>query len=354
MRPSAFNFDERPFLIIWETTQACRLACQHCRAEAIPASHPLQLNTAEARKLLDQVARCKPALFVLTGGDPMERNDLAELIDYATGTGLRVALSPSATPRFLEADFDDLKRRGVSRISLSLDGATRETHDRFRGVPGTWDWTMTAIERIREAGIPLQINTTFSRTNITEFDRFVRLLEEIDPVLWSVFLLVPTGRAQVRDMLDALATENLFLRLYHLSRQASFDIKTTEAQHYRRVMLQQSHGRANAPPRAPLGINDGKGFVFVSHMGNICPSGFLPLAAGNVRTDELLAIYQHHPLFRQLRDPSLLKGKCGACEFNRICGGSRSRAYALTGDPMGEETTCSYQPRRVRPPKGPA
>lgn len=338
-----FDFNEHPFLVIWEVTRACSLACRHCRAEAQPRRHPLELTTWEAFGLIEQIARARPALFVLTGGDPIRRPDLKDLIYYAAQKGLRVGLTPSATPEFLQVDLRELKHAGVSRLALSLDGAARPTHDRFRGVNGTWDWTMQAIANARTTGIPLQINTTFTRQNLTEFDAFVELLDTLQPVLWSVFQLVPLGRGQVGDLLTAEEIEQLFRLLFRLSQRAPYEIKTTEGPHYRRVALQLGGGN-RLRQRAPLGINDGKGFVFVSHVGEIFPSGFLPLSAGNVRTHQLLDIYQRSPIFRALRDTSLLRGKCGRCEFKNVCGGSRARAYAMTGDYLGEEPLCAYQP----------
>ncbi len=341
-----FSFDDRPFIVIWEMTRACSLACRHCRASAELSRHPLELDTEESRRLIEQVRRAQPVLFILTGGDPIRRPDLKELIRYASGNGLRVGLSPSATPEFLGEDFAELKHSGVARISLSLDGATRESHDRFRGVPGTWDLTMAAVRKAAEAGLELQINTTFTRQNLSEFDEFVARLREIRPVLWSVFQLVPTGRGKLDDLLTADEMEELFLKLQRLAGIAPFDIKTTEGHHYRRIVLQQTRDRRPLPGRAPLGVNDGKGFVFVSHTGEVYPSGFLPLSAGNVRRDELIDVYRHSPLFRELRDTSLLRGKCGDCEFKNVCGGSRARAYAMTGDYLAEEPLCAYQPAR--------
>lgn len=347
--PVNFDFDQQPFIVIWEVTRACALACRHCRAEAVLRKHPLELTTQESFRLIDQVARAKPTLFVLTGGDPALRHDLQGLIRYAAQLGLRVGLSPSATPEFLRADFAELKKLGVARISLSLDGATRESHDRFRGVPGTWELTMEAIARAAAAGLPVQINTTFTRQNVGEFEAFTELLARIRPVLWSVFQLVPTGRGKMDDLLTADELEELFLRLQKHSETAPYDIKTTEGQHYRRVVLQQTKNPAALRARAPLGINDGKGFVFISHTGDIQPSGFLPITAGNVRRDELIDIYRDAPLFRNLRDTSRLEGKCGDCEFKNLCGGSRARAFAMTGNPFGEEPLCRYQPgSRVR------
>ena len=342
---SHFDFNWQPLLVVWELTRVCALACRHCRASAQHERDPRELNTQEALRFIDQVVAAEPSLLILTGGDPMERPDLEEIVAYAAGKGLRVALSPSATPKFVKSDLERLKQLGLMRISLSLDGSTRESHDKFRGIRGTWGWTMASLEHAKSAGMEFQINTTFTRQNIGEFDAFVALLAELKPVLWSVFLLVPTGRAKRDDLLDGAELENLFERLYQLSRTAPHEIKTTEGHHYRRVVLQHRAAPALGS-RAPLGINDGKGFVFVSHTGEICPGGFLPIVAGNVRENELLDVYRNGRIFRQLRDPGLLKGKCGYCDFNSICGGSRARAYAMTGDFLAEEPLCIYQPNR--------
>ncbi len=341
-----FDFNDHPFIVIWEITRACALACRHCRAKASPRCHPLELSTWDGYNFIDQVARANPQLFILTGGDPVRRADLKDLIRYASRQGLRVGLSPSATPDFVAMDLKELKELGVARISLSLDGATEATHDRFRGIRGCWGWTMQALANAAEAGLSVQINTTFTRQNLAEFDQFATLLERLKPAMWSVFQLVPTGRGKLHDLLSGEELEQLFNRLYDLSLVAPYDIKTTEGHHYRRVVVQRSHSTRRLQMRAPIGVNDGKGFVFVSHVGEICPSGFLPLAAGNVRTNELLDVYRNSPIFQALRDPARLKGKCGRCEFNRICGGSRARAYAVTGDYLEQEPLCVYQPSR--------
>lgn len=341
------RFDDRPVIVIWEVTRACALACVHCRAEAMACADPGQLSTEEAFGLLDQVARCAPQVLVLTGGDPMERADLLDVVQAATDRGLRVALSPSATPRFCAADLGTFARAGVQRISLSLDGATEASHDAFRGVPGTWAWTMQAVDAIRAAGIELQLNTTLSRRNAHELEAFFDVVGRLHPTLWSVFVLVPTGRATTDDALDATELEALFERLANFAAEAPFGIKTTEGQHYRRVEHQRwlARGR-NGPRPSPMGLGDGKGFVFVSHTGEICPSGFLPLVAGNVRHDDLLDVYRSAPLFQALRDPDRLGGKCGWCEYRALCGGSRARAWALTGDPLGADPSCAYEPAR--------
>lgn len=335
------SFHERPLIVIWEITRSCALACRHCRAEAIPRRDPRELRGAEVESFLDQVAETQPLFFVLTGGDPANRSDLPDIVASATRRGLRVAISPSATPRLVRTDFSKLRAAGVERLSLSLDGACRETHDVFRGVPGTWDWTHQAITKAREAGIEVQINTTFSRINIDEYESFLPVLDAIQPSLWSVFLLVPTGRAGVDEMLDPWATETLFEKLAEHSEHCGYPVKTTEGPHYRRIAL--SRNRAQRPWSAAA-TNDGKGFVFISHIGEIQPSGFLPVTCGNVRTENLLEVYQNSPVFQSLRDPDLLGGKCGYCEFRKICGGSRARAHATTGDWLAEDPSCAYQP----------
>jgi radical SAM protein with 4Fe4S-binding SPASM domain len=350
MYPSP-RWDQNPFLVIWEVTRACALACRHCRAEANPRRDPRELNTAEAERLIDQVARAKPKIFILTGGDPMHRTDLLHLVQYGASKGLHVAMSPSATPRFLKCDLKSFKDAGLKRISLSLDGARRETHDAFRGVPGTWDRTMACVEKANELGLSIQVNTTITRQNFSELDEMVNVLDEILPATWTLFQLVPTGRGKQEDLLSGGEMERLFERLYAISKTVPYAIKTTEGQHYRRVALQQWEKYGGGKPAAS-GVNDGKGFVFISHIGEICPSGFLPYTGGNVRTDELIEVYQEAPLFRQLRDPDALKGKCRQCEFRAICGGSRARAYAMTGDYLAEEPLCIYQPGRAEPLAG--
>lgn len=362
----AIDLNERPFVAIWETTQACELACVHCRACAQPLRSPLELSTAEAERLIDEIAEMQVPVFVLTGGDPLKRPDIYELVRYAAQHGVRISLTPSATPLLTKDAIEKLKAAGLARLAVSLDGSKAEIHDAFRGVRGSYDWTLNSIQWAQELGLPVQINTTVTRRNLADFDAMVRLLETFDIVLWSVFFLVPTGRGQTADLILAEEFEEVFAKLDEVSRRASFDIKTTEAQHYRRYVAQRraEARRKNLPAarrrpapqtfdgigRAPHGINDGKGFVFISHQGEVFPSGFLPLAAGSIRTQSLKEIYCNSLLFRALRDSSNLKGKCGVCEFRQICGGSRSRAYALTGDPFAEEPCCVYQPKAVGVP----
>ncbi|HEU5458080.1 MAG TPA: TIGR04053 family radical SAM/SPASM domain-containing protein [Terracidiphilus sp.] len=361
----AVDFSQQPFLAIWEVTQACDLACVHCRAEAQPKRHPMELTTDEGKRLIDEIAAMHVPVFVLTGGDPIKRPDLFELIAHARESGVRISLTPSATPLLTRAVIFRLKEAGLARLAVSLDGACARTHDAFRGMAGSFDRTLHAIQWANEAGLPVQINTTFSRRNLAELDDLAELVESLRITLWSVFFLVPTGRGKLDDLLSAEEFEQVFARVYRLSKTARFDIKTTEAQHYRRYTLQQKVAErkaglaadpgpeklADSIGRAPRGLNDGKGFVFISHTGEVFPSGFLPLTAGNIRHQSLGSIYRDSPLFRSLRDPGQLEGKCGHCEFKEICGGSRARAYALTGNPMAEEPCCSYIPKGyIAPP----
>ncbi len=367
MQPK-IDFNQRPFIVIWETTQACDLACVHCRACAQPQRHPLELSTAEARRLIDEVAAMQVPVFVLTGGDPLKRPDTYELVEYATRQGVRISLTPSATPLLTREAIVELQRRGLARLAVSLDASRADLHDAFRRVPGSYEWTLSAVRWAREIGLPVQINTTITRHNLADLDAMIALLETLDIVLWSVFFLVPTGRGQTVDLISAEEFEQVFEKLYQTATRARFDIKSTEAQHYRRFLLQKrtaarregtASGKAVPFPaetmsdgigRAPRGINDGKGFVFVSHLGEVFPSGFLPISAGNVRRQSLAELYRTSPLFVSLRDTARLEGKCGVCEFREVCGGSRARAYALTGNSFAEEPCCVYEPRAISRP----
>lgn len=359
------DFNQRPYIAIWELTQACDLACLHCRACAQPMRHPLELSTEEGKRLIDQIAEMRVPVFVLTGGDPIKRPDLFDLIEYATGIGVRVSLTPSATPLLTREIVHRFKECRLARLAVSLDGPNREVHDAFRGIAGSFERTLEAIEWANEFELPVQVNTTFSRTNYGDFDAIAALMQQKRITLWSVFFLVPTGRGRLDQLLTDDEFEAIFAKLYSLSKGASFHIKTTEAQHYRRYVLQQQvlEKQANSPVavkqaakivdsvgRAPRGLNDGKGLVFISHVGEVYPSGFLPISGGNVRQQGLAEIYRDSPIFKQLRSPDELAGKCGDCEFRHVCGGSRARALAVNGDPLAEEPCCAYVPRYyVRP-----
>lgn len=343
----AVDFAERPFILFWEVTRACALACRHCRAIAQPQAHPDELTHEEAMALVDKIAELAPPMLVLTGGDPMMRRDIFDIITRATERGLRVALSPAATNRLVNADFAALRAAGVVSMSLSLDGATQESHDRFRGVPHTFERTLQAARAAMEAGIQLQVNTTLAKSTLGEMDSFIELMRELNPDVWSVFVLVPTGRATQEDLPSADELEQTWQRLESLRSELPFAIKTTEGHHYRRVLMQAAK-QGGQPPRHLIPTRDGKGVLFISHTGEVQPSGFLPLTAGNVRTDDLATLYRTHPIFVQLRNDDALGGKCGKCEYRKLCGGSRARAFGTCGDMMAAEPLCNYIPAALR------
>lgn len=344
---AAIDFNERPFILFWEVTRACALACKHCRAIAQPKAHPDELTHEEAMRLVDEIAELRPPMLVLTGGDPMMRADIFDIIERASSKGLRVALSPAATPRLVHTDFHKLRSAGVVSLSLSLDGATQETHDRFRGVPHTFERTLQVAKAVMEAGIQLQVNTTIAKSTLSEFDAFVELMKQIKPDVWSVFVLVPTGRATEEDLPTADDLEAIWQRLEQLRAELPFAIKTTEGHHYRRVLMQAAR-KGGMPPKHMVPTRDGKGVLFISHTGEVQPSGFLPLTAGNVRTDNLTDLYRNHPIFVELRNDDALGGKCGKCEYRKVCGGSRARAYGIGGGMMGAEPLCNYIPMACR------
>ena len=361
---------QRPFIVIWEMTRACDLACKHCRAEARPLRDPLELNTREARSLIDEVASfgAPPPLFVMTGGDPMKRPDLTELVAYAAARHLPVAFSPSATPLLTRGAITELKAAGLKVLSLSVDGSCPEIHDAFRGIDGVFERTMAAWETAREFGIKVQINTTVSRLNLFDLPRMAHMVRARGAMVWSGFMLVPVGRGAALEQLSADDCEDVMNFLYDVGN--AIPTKTTEGHHFRRVVLERTilERRGIAPEsalrlgptyrmlraalepwpsqgqarRSPMDINAGRGFVFVSHVGTVHPSGFMPIPAGNVRVQTLTEIYRQSPLFNDLRDTARLTGRCGVCEFAVVCGGSRSRAFASSGDALGDDPLCAY------------
>ena len=364
------DFRQAPFLVIWETTQACALACRHCRASARPGRDPLELTTDEGRRVVRQTAEMGTPLIVFTGGDPVSRPDLFELIAEGKACGLRTATIPAATDALTADLVARLQEAGLDQIALSLDFPEAGRHDAFRGVPGAFEKTMRAVSWAHGVGLPLQINTTVCADTVPFLEQMAAFVETLGIVFWEVFFLVPTGRGADLGGLRAEECERVFALLHRVQQKGSFIVKVTEAPHYRRHVAQQvrhaagHHGRpqgaVNMPSLlttsegpghtvglAPRGVNAGNGFLFVSHRGEVFPSGFLPVTAGSVREKHLADIYRNAPLLRALREPDLLKGRCGACEFREICGGSRSRAFALTGDPFATDPWCAYQPARA-------
>jgi radical SAM protein len=346
------DYGQAPLLLIWEVTRACALACQHCRASAIDWRDPLELSTNEGRALIDDVAAMETPLIVFTGGDPLQRDDLEELVRYARTRGLTVGTIPATTSRLTRDRVISLRGAGVQQMALSIDAENAAKHDAFRGVPGTFAKVLEAAGWLRESGMNLQANTVFGSWNAADFDAMAKLIEELGVTFWEVFFLVPTGRGSTLQGCTPDQFEVLFAKLYELARRAPFVVKVTEGQHLRRFVAQRGeHDPSLSKIKARLmlsgrPVNAGHGFCFVDHVGNVCPSGFLPLPCGNVRQQSITDIYRNHLVFRQLRDFALLKGKCGVCEFRELCsGGSRARAYATAGDYLASEPCCVHEPK---------
>ena len=355
-RMTTVDFNLSPFTIAWEVTRACAYACVHCRADAMHHRDPNELSTDEAKKLIDDLTGFGSPILIFTGGDPMMRPDLAELISYATERGLRCSLTPTATALPTVKRLEEVRDAGIRRIALSLDAPRAQVHDDFRKVPGSWQRTMDILHRAQEAGISVQVNTTVAKHNIDILEEMVPFIEEVQAVQWSVFFLVPTGRAMIEQMVSAEEHERTFNWLYDLSQVAPFDIKATAAQMYRRVAIQRKRAEQGADKpvtfqsagfqyedglhRPVKGVNDGNGFMFISHIGEIQPSGFLPVTAGMVRDNNIVDVYRNHEIFTNLRDYSKLKGVCHDCEFREVCGGQRGRAYGVTGDYMESDPAC--------------
>ncbi len=343
-------------LVYWETTQACALACKHCRAEAVSAAHPNELTHEESRKLLRQIAEFGKPLphLILTGGDPLQRADLFDLIDDARQLGLTVSITPSATENLTFDALAKLKEHGVESFGLSLDGSNAARHEAVRGVEGCFEATLRAARFAAALGVPIQINTLVSEETIDDLPAIYELLKTFTVMRWSLFFLIEVGRGKVLQPISPERGEELMNWVYDIAQVAPFVIKTTEAPSYRRVALNQMRreGMASVEIRRTsvyrgFGIRDGHGIVFVSNQGDIYPAGFLPLSAGNVRTDSLVSVYRESPLFRALHSPDAFKGRCGRCEYRVLCGGSRARAFAATGDPLASDPFCCHEKQGI-------
>ena len=340
---------DHPFIAIWETTQACDLVCKHCRACARPLRDEQELTTEEGFALLRRFREAGVPLVVLTGGDPAKRPDLLELVRYGVTEGLHLGLTPSATPLVTDPLVHELARAGLARLAVSIDGPDAEVHDAFRGVRGSFAEARRILGAAKECGLRSQINTTVHAGSIGRLRELAALVDELGSVLWSVFYVVPTGRAEARMLPTAEAVEASLLELSTIAETSRFAVKTTAAPHYRRVLAQRKKRDGAVIAHGAHGkhgerVNDGRGFLFVSHRGELFPSGFLPIPCGNVRDSDPIDVYRNHPLFQKLRDTSALTGKCGACEYAELCGGSRARAYAMTGSPMESDPLCAYVP----------
>ena len=347
------DYAQTPLNIYWEMTQACALACRHCRAEAVPFSDPQELTMAESLAFLQQIKDFGPPLphLILTGGDPLERKGLFDLIDQAHALGISISITPAATPKLTLDVLARLKEHGVEGLGLSLDGSTAQKHDSIRGVPGTFDRTLEALRWAGDLGMPIQVNTLVSAETAGDVPAVFNLLKGFAVTRWSLFFLISVGRGKILQPLTPGEGENLMEWIYETSRTAPFIVATTEAPSYRRVVLEKMRAAGFTGDQIKrtgayrgFGIRDGHGVLFVSHTGDICPAGFLPLMAGNVRRDRVAEVYRTSPLFHALHDPARFEGRCGICEYKVLCGGSRARAFGATGSPLAEDPFCAYEP----------
>lgn len=345
------DFNQSPLLVIWEVTQSCDLACHHCRTSPQTQRDPDELTSEEGYQLLQEIKQFGNPLMVFTGGDPLKRPDFLDLVRHSVEAGLRTNVTPSATPLLTCEAIEEFQKCGISRMAISLDGPDAATHDGLRDVEGTYDRSIFALRHAKEIGLDTQVQTTVTRANLSKLAHIAEQVGDVQAKMWSLFFLVSTGQAMAEEDLTGEEYEKVFEFLYEISKVAPFDVKTTEAMHYRRYIAQRlkaEHGGRGGPNGRLLwrtaGVSDGRGFIFVSHTGEIFPSGFLPISAGNVRRDSIVDVYRNSSLFTILRDASAKVGKCSYCEYQKICGGSRARAYAMTGNYLEADPRCTYQP----------
>ncbi|MFW6011185.1 MAG: heme b synthase [Desulfosalsimonas sp.] len=341
-------------LVAWETTRNCNLSCVHCRAAATCGPYTGELDTKASHRLLDQISEVGKPIVILTGGEPLLRDDIFDIAAYGTKLGLRMVMAPNGT-LITKKTAKQIADSGIQRISVSLDGSSAESHDGFRGVPGAFDAAISGIETAKKAGIEFQVNTTITRLNKDEIPKILALAESLGAAALHIFLLVPTGRGKyiIDQSITAQQYEDTLNWFYDQKKKTSLQLKATCAPHYYRILRQrarqegkkvtfQTHG-LDAVTRGCLG---GTSFCFVSHRGIVQPCGFLDLNCGDVTRNSFADIWRDSEIFESLRDFDRLKGKCGLCEYKRVCGGCRARAYEATGDWLAEEPLCTYQPQK--------
>ncbi len=352
MRPphGAFDPTERPMMLYWELTRACELSCRHCRAEAQKSRHPDELSTEEGLQLIKQIGQFGDPLphVVITGGDPLKRPDLWVFIDALIEQGISTAITPSGTYAINPEVVSQFRQHGIWMVSMSIDGSNPERHDGIRQVPGSFAQTVQACEWCREQGLPMQMNTLVCQQTLDDLPMIYELMKQFGAARWSLFFLIQVGRGKGLEEITPAQAEQLMHTLYGWAKEGPMVIKTTEAPFYRRVALQSDLQNESAAVKGSInrgmGIRDGCGVMFISHLGEVFPSGFVPVVAGNVRDKSPVDIYREADLFQRLRDMNNLKGKCGRCSYKHQCGGSRARALAYTGDVLESDPLCPYQP----------
>ncbi|MBI2877729.1 MAG: heme b synthase [Candidatus Tectomicrobia bacterium] len=345
-----------PRLIAWEVTRTCNLSCIHCRASARLGPYPGELTTAEGRRLLEEIASFSQPILIMTGGEPLMRPDIFELIAHGSRLGLRMVLSSNGTPITAEL-ARQMVESGVKRLSISLDGATAASHDRFRQMEGAFEGSLRGIELIKAVGLEFQINTTITQCNLSELAAIQELACRVGAAAHHIFLLVPTGRGKelAEQEISAADYEQALHWFYDQREQVPLHLKATCAPHYYRILRQRAReeGKTVTPETFGLdamtkGCLGGQSFAFISHRGEVQICGYLEVKCGDVREQHFREIWEHSPVFLQMRDLDRYHGRCGHCEYRRVCGGCRARAYAATGDYLGEEPLCTHQPRQPR------
>ena len=340
-------------LVAWEVTRRCNLNCQHCRAASGAGPYYGELNKEEAFKVLAEIARLGKPVVILTGGEPLLRDDIYELAEEGTRLGLRMVIAPNGT-LLNEEKAQRLKEAGIQRVSVSLDGATAKSHDQFRQVPGAFAGALQGIQCLKKVGLEFQINTTVTLKNMKEIPAILELAFNLGAVAHHIFLLVPTGRGQAlaEETLPAEKYEEVLHWFYEQREKYPLQLKATCAPHYYRILRQRAaaEGKKISFPQKGLetmtrGCLGGIGFCFIAYNGEIQPCGYLEVPCGNLRHQSLADIWKESPVFKKLRDFSAYQGRCGRCEFIKVCGGCRARAYARDGNYLGEEPLCTYHPR---------
>lgn len=339
-------------LVAWEITRNCNLNCIHCRAAATRGPYKGELDTKTCLKIIDQITEISMPIVILTGGEPLLRTDIFRIAKYGTDKGLKMVMAPNGT-LITSSSARQMVESGIKRISISLDGATEERHDKFRGVEGAYKSSLEGIKIAKAAGIEFQINTTITKLNLEEIPKILSLAEKLGAVALHIFLMVPTGRGKyiIDQEINAEEYENTLNWFYDQQEKTSLHLKATCAPHYYRILRQRAksegksvnfstHG-ADAVTRGCLG---GAGFCFISHVGIVQPCGFLDLPCGDVTKNSFADIWNNSKVFESLRNVNNLKGKCGRCEYKKVCGGCRARAYEATGDFMAAEPLCNYEP----------
>lgn len=341
-------------LIFWETTRACNLECPHCRASAQNKRSAEELTTQEAKRFIKEAASFAKPIIVFSGGEALLRDDIYELIRYADESGLKPALATNAS-LVTEDAAGRLRKSGVKMIAVSVYGASAAAHDSFCGQGGAFEKTLAGIKRIKDVGLPLQINTTITKRNLAEIEEIGALSLAQGAVSYHIFFLVPVGRGKAieGDEITAEEYETSFNRLYDFKSNSPLHIKATCAPHYYRVARQRDakdnlHQYSPAFHEMTKGCLAGQGVCFVSYKGEVFGCGYLPVKAGDLRKEDFKTVWFESELFKTLRDDSKLKGRCGVCEFKKACGGCRARAYSAAGDYLSEEPYCAYQPLKDR------